>query len=252
MNKRHITLNILQTLSLIVVIYVNYLANALPINGMTTGALSALYPNFFVPAGFTFSIWGVIYILLIIYVAGSWMPKAAETNFMPYIWFIVTGAANAGWIFAWHFRMVWASVAVMILLLFSLIRLYLLTRESAWFLRLPVSVYMGWITVALIANITALLVHLGSGINTSFEAYWAVIMMSVAVVLTTLLRFRFNDPWYQLVTLWALFGIAMKFNGSEILGAKAVFWAALFLMVSTFLSVVIPLFISKARPSGSD
>ncbi len=243
MMYRSTVFNLIQTLTLIGVIYVNYLANSLPINGMTTGALSGLYPNYFVPAGFTFSIWGIIYLLLIVYVVGSWkraqsLQTAEDTS--RYLWFVVAGFANAGWIFAWHYRWVWISVAVMVVLLLSLIRLYVLTRSAAWYLRLPMSIYLGWITVALIANITALLVHLDVSVGVLWEPFWAIVMMSVAVILTTLLRFKFNDPWYQAVTLWAIFGIYMKFSSSGLQGASAMKIAGLVLMFFIALSLVWP------------
>lgn len=255
MNKRIAILNLLQTLSLAVVIYVNYLATSLPINGMTTGALSALYPNYFVPAGFTFSIWGIIYLLLMVYVAGSWKGMQTPLSVQDqsrFVWFMVAAVANVSWILAWHYRMVWLSVAVMVVLLFSLIRLYLATRSAEWFHRLPVSVYLGWITVALIANLTALLVHLNFSVSPLWETIWAMVMMTVAVVLTTLLRFRFNDPWYQLVTLWAIYGIYMKFNSSGLQTASAMQTGSLLLMILVLISLIWPVVQKGTKLSRSN
>jgi len=56
-------LPIVNGLGFLAVIAANAAANALPINGYNTGQLSDFYPNYFVPAGYAFSIWGVIYLL---------------------------------------------------------------------------------------------------------------------------------------------------------------------------------------------
>jgi translocator protein len=238
----------LQTLALLAVIYVNYLANSLPINGMTTGALSALYPNYFVPAGVTFSIWGVIYLLLLIYVFRSWFenPHSKDAgNIDRYVWFMVSCAGNAGWIFAWHYQLIWLSLGLMLLLLFSLVRLYLLTRNDRWPLRVPVSVYLGWISVATIANATALLVSMGWQGGSIGEPAWAIVMMSAAVVISSAIRLRFNDPFYQLVVIWAILGIYWKFSGSVLPAASLMQVAALALTGVLALILVTPLFVRK-------
>jgi len=248
MKARFYTWNFLQTLALVVVIYINYLANSLPINGKTTGELSALYPNYFVPAGITFSIWGIIYILLIIYIVQSWLEKTENSvsiNTKRYIWFIVSSIGNAGWIFAWHYQLIWLSMALMLLLLFSLIRLYLITRQDRWTLRIPVSIYLGWITVATIANATALLVSLGWKGSPLGEPAWAIILMSIAVLISTFVRFRKNDPYYQVVILWAIFGIYLKFNASSVAAASAMQIAAVLLMGLTLLSLISPIFLKR-------
>ena len=251
MKTKFYTFNFLQSLALFFVIYVNYLANSLPINGKTTGELSGLYPNYFVPAGITFSIWGIIYLLLIVYVVQSWLVKpgnSASYKYGRYVWFILSSAGNAGWIFAWHYQLIWFSMGLMLLLLFSLISLYLLTIQDKWTIRVPVSIYLGWITVATIANATALLVSLGWKGGFLSEPAWAVIMMTVAVSLSSFIRFRRNDPYFQAVVLWAIFGIYMKFSTSTLTFALTMQVAALILIVLTALSLIIPFFL-KRRPA---
>ncbi|MBK7344145.1 MAG: tryptophan-rich sensory protein [Saprospiraceae bacterium] len=173
----HIRLALINLLGLTGVLVVNTFANTLPINGITTGELSAEYPNLFVPAGITFAIWGVIYLALVgfsVYSVTMAFQKGAaakgRTDFLGVIgpWFFISCLANMTWIIAWHHRMIWISVFLMLILLTSLIAIY--TRlyigrvvrpaEKIW-VHLPFSIYLGWITVATVANITALLVHLG-------------------------------------------------------------------------------------------
>jgi hypothetical protein len=200
-------------------VVVNILANALPIGGMTTGALSALYPNLFVPAGFTFSIWGIIYLLLGLFSVCQLFRTPALEQTMRFVrpLFLVTCLANAGWIFTWHYRLIGLSVLVMLVLLVSLAlihrRLYRQPapdRRTFWCVRVPFSVYLGWISVATIANITALLVHLqwdGLGLGAVF---WYVTMLAAAVSLALLMLWRHRDFAFALVVLWALFGITAR------------------------------------------
>lgn len=173
----HIRLALINLLGLTGVLVVNTLANTLPINGITTGELSAEYPNLFVPAGITFAIWGVIYLALVgfsVYSVTIRLQKGAaangRTDFLGVIgpWFFISCLANMTWIIAWHHRMIWISEFLMLILLTSLIAIYIRLyigrvvrpAEKIW-VHLPFSIYLGWITVATVANITALLVHLG-------------------------------------------------------------------------------------------
>lgn len=243
-------LNLLQSLALLAVIYVNFLANSLPINGMTTGEISAFYPNYFVPAGITFSIWGLIYILLLMYVFQSWFlspEKAPAIKTDRYIWFVVSSAGNAGWIFAWHYRLEWLSMALMLLLLYSLIRLYLVTRADRWALRVPVSIYLGWITVATIANATALLVHLGFTGGFLSEPAWAILLMTIAVIISLLIRIRFVDPFYHGVVIWAILGIYLKYAGSSQPSASTMQWAALILTGVLLAGLLAPVFLKRSH-----
>lgn len=241
-------LNLLQTVALTAVLYLNFLANSLPINGMTTGELSALYPNYFVPAGITFAIWGIIYLLLILYVLQSWFAKPNSGSTLQtgrYIWFLVSSVGNAGWIFAWHYQLLWLSMGLMLLLLYSLSRLYLFTRADRWTLRVPVSIYFGWITVATIANATALLVHQGFKGGFLSEPAWAVLLMVVAVAISSLVRFRFRDPYFQGVVIWAILGIYLKYSGSSLPAASAMQLATLILIGLLSLGLLAPVFLKR-------
>ncbi|MEQ1585662.1 MAG: hypothetical protein ABL895_07285 [Cyclobacteriaceae bacterium] len=163
MNNR--ILVFLNILTLAGVLAINALANILPINGMNTGELSALYPSLFTPAGFTFSVWSVIYLLLIGFtiVQGSISGKSyfAELS----LWFLLSCVANVSWILAWHYQYLYASVLIMLLLLFSLSKIFLLlqradlkTLSDKLLIKLPFIFYLSWICVATIANVSALLV----------------------------------------------------------------------------------------------
>jgi hypothetical protein len=211
-------LRLLNVLGFALTIVLNALANALPINGRTTGELSALYPNLFVPAGLTFSIWGLIYLLLALFVVFQLVALPAATVQRIGLWFLLASAANAAWILAWHFERVTLSLLIMLALLVSLLAVYLRlgigTGSPGWGVKLavhlPFSVYLGWITIATVANATALLVHVGWGRFGLSEEFWTVAVLIVATAITVAMLLRRNDLFYALVVLWAFAGIAIK------------------------------------------
>ena len=219
-------LQIINVLSFAAMVTVNVLANILPINNRTTGALSDSYPNLFVPAGLTFAIWGVIYLLLLLFsvyqLKGFVKRRNASVDTIG-IYFILSSAANIGWIFAWHYQKVLASLLLMLILLISLITIYIrlgigrqkVTMLERWLIHLPVSVYLGWITVATIANVTALLVHAGwNGFGLS-PVFWTVAVTAAALAITIAMLLTRRDAAYALVVVWALVGIVIKRSGDH-------------------------------------
>jgi translocator protein len=215
-------LALLNLLFLAVMIAVNALANILPINGYNTGQVSAFYPNLFVPAGFTFSIWSIIYLLLILFTLQSirWLwyrpdsiPGRVALQLSP--WFIASCILNFTWILAWHYLQAGLSVLIMLVFLLLLIRTYLslqafrgeLSASQRFWLYIPFVVYLGWISVATIANITAWLVSRSWGGFGLSPVTWSVIMVTAAILLGLVFAWKRRDFAYALVVSWALFGI---------------------------------------------
>ncbi|MEM8568693.1 MAG: hypothetical protein AAGF85_19710, partial [Bacteroidota bacterium] len=146
---------------LVIVIVVNAMANALPINGMNTGEISALYPNLFVPAGVTFSIWSVIYLGLLGFTLYPFITGKMLENRLASL-FQLTCLLNVSWIFAWHYLLTELSLAIMLLFLLALIKIYrrlnITNNLYCWLVYVPMNIYFAWICVATIANVTALFV----------------------------------------------------------------------------------------------
>jgi len=208
------TLKLINALALVFALVMNTLANALPLGGKDTGELSALYPNLFVPAGFTFAIWGLIYLLLIIFVIWQWAGDSEDVVRKIGPWFAVNTIANGTWIAVWHGQLVWLSIVVMLVLLFSLMKMYSILKISypsidvAW--KVPISVYLGWISVATIANFTTVLVDngiVGLGLG---AANWAAVMLAIAIILALYLVSSRRDVFFAAVVTWASFGIYSK------------------------------------------
>jgi hypothetical protein len=195
-------------------IIMNYFANALPLNNKTTGELSDSFPNLFVPAGLTFSIWGIIYLLLIIYCVVQFKGSDKEVIFSISWLFGISCVLNALWIVFWHYGKLPLSLLVMLGLLVSLIYINILIRDLPYgIIKATFGIYLGWICIATIANVTALLVNAGwNGFNISQET-WTVIMIFIGTMIVALTIYRLRNPFIGLSVIWAFIGIAIKRQG---------------------------------------
>ncbi len=262
---KKLLLQLLNVLGLVMVLGTNYAANAVPLNNLTTGEVSDFYPNLFTPAGVTFAIWGLIYILLLgfcLYQIRDWFTSRQKE--MPYLYaigylFFVSCLLNSAWIFAWHYLQPFLSLLIIVALLLVLIKIYLNLRVgkeavvfsfsslhppgeggdlsasegpstefsskvtpaspkaspavSFWemlLVQLPFRLYLGWIIVATLANTTALLVHLewdGWGMS---EAFWTLVLIGAATIITLAFLKLHRDLAVAMVSLWALLGIIIK------------------------------------------
>ena len=207
-------------LALIITISVNVMSNALPFNGLTAPEIADSFDVYFVPAGYVFSIWSVIYLGLIAYSVFQLLPAQRENPRLRQTgwWFVLSCAANSIWLFLWHYGYFALSVAAMLILLISLIVIYLrlgigqqtVPAVERWLVHLSFSVYLGWITVATIANITAFLDSVkwkGFGIAPEI---WAIIMLAVATAVAGLIAYSRQDIAYLVVLIWAFIGIGVE------------------------------------------
>jgi len=241
---------VLNTVGLLLVLTLNGLANALPINGVTTGGVSDRYDNLFVPAGFTFSIWGLIYLLLIAFVVYQWIVARDDRDlFSERVgpWFFLSCLANASWILAWHYEMLPLSLVLMLVLLGSLLVIYLrlgvgagnATRGERMLVHLPFSVYLGWITVATIANVSALLTSIQwGGLGLSAQS-WTVAVIAVATAIALAMAFRRYDIFFCMVVDWALLGILLKRLADDTVPDQAVVVATVAGMVLVTAAILI-------------
>lgn len=242
-------------LSIIATIVVNALAVILPLNGKTTQELSDNIPNLFVPAGITFSIWSIIYTFLVIFMIYQILSLSKkqpyDTGYIEKIggWFILASLANIIWIFLWHYELVAFSLLAMLVLFFSLLAIYLKlgiglstkTLKEKLAVHVAISIYLGWITVAMIANVTAVLVTLNVGELFLGQTTWTILVIAVATLISVLILIRRKDIAYNLVIIWALLGIAIKrFNTDPIYGTQMDI--AITAVVAIFIIVIIMLY----------
>lgn len=249
------TLPYVVLLATLITISFNGLANALPLNGQNTGEVSDRFQSLFVPAGYVFSIWGLIYIAIFAFSVYQIIPSHRDDPAINRIrgLFLVTCIANMSWLYLWHHEHFVLTVLAMLLLLFSLIMIYIrlrIGRDSVgsvrfWCLHVPFSMYLGWITVATVANISTVLVFLewdGWGISSEL---WTLILISVAAGISGVISITRGDAVYSLVLMWAFAGIAIKQNSIAVLSIGA--WTALGV---TGVLMATGLFMAKKRCRG--
>ena len=265
--KKNVLFVIGNSIAVLATIIVNSLAVILPLNGKSTSELSDAIPNLFVPAGITFSIWGIIYLFLIVFMLYQLLSLIKkEKGDMTYLekiggWFILASVANVLWIFLWHYEYVTFSLFAMLLLFASLLMSYLrlhigLTTVSfreKIAVQVPISIYLGWITVATIANVTAVLVKLGVGEFFLGQVTWTILVIAVATLITILMLIRRGDILYSLVIIWAFLGIMIKrLNADPIYGVQTgiatTVAIAILIILIVLLVKLIPM-IQKKRPA---
>ncbi|MBI9010337.1 MAG: tryptophan-rich sensory protein [Tenericutes bacterium] len=195
-------------------IFFNFLANSLPLNNRNTGQISDDYPALFTPSGFSFSIWGIIYVLLGIVVVKIIL-SSNDTFFENYsmlfiILFLITSITNIAWLFCWHYDKILLSTIIMVVFLVGLSIITFYLKDLDYLTKVAFSIYTGWVSIALIANITILLVKANIPMFQNNETLWYVIIMIVGVVLGLLILILSRNVFYIMVFVWAYFGIFMK------------------------------------------
>jgi hypothetical protein len=238
---------LLNALAFVATVTVNGLANALPLNGQTTGEISDRFQVYFVPAGYVFSIWGLIYLSLGAFAIFQALPAQRANPRLRRIGYLfaLSCLANGVWLFFWHYELFALTLAAMIALLLLLITIYLrldigrteVSVTEKWLVQIPFSIYLGWITVATIANVTSLLDYLEwSGWGIGPQA-WAVIMLIAATAIASAVGLTRRDIAYLLVIVWAFVGIAVKHNGTPVVSTAAWVTAAIVGLVSVASAV---------------
>lgn len=209
--------------TLILLLVLNLVVSVLPLNSVSTKAVSDKYPALIVPYSVTFSIWFIIYILLVLFVLNqlNYIFKRDEKRKILIenvgILFFLSSVLNVLWLFCWHYEKLLLSVFVIILLLLTLIILYIKLgigekdfKESLVFVKTPVSVYLAWISVATIANISSYLGSLNLYIFDNYETLWTILVIILSLFLAIFMVLKNNDLVFALVFLWAYIGIIIK------------------------------------------
>jgi tryptophan-rich sensory protein len=232
-------------LAVIATLAVNALANILPLNGQNTGEISNRFQVYFVPAGYVFSIWGLIYIGLIVYATYQALASQRENPRLRRVGylFVLSCLANITWLFLLHYNQFPLSLVAMLALLVLLILIYLrlgigrdiVSPAEKWLVNLLFSIYLGWVSVATIANVSDVLYYLhwnGWGI---VPQMWAVIMLLIAAGLAVAMGLDRRDVGFMLVFVWAFIGIAVKQAGTTMVVATAWVLVGVILMVVIWL-----------------
>ncbi|MCK1994049.1 tryptophan-rich sensory protein [Peribacillus muralis] len=224
------------------VVTMNFLANYLPFNGQTSGEISDKLDVLFTPAGYVFSIWGFIYLLLAIWVFRQFTGKnrnspATKASFP---WFALSCVLNGAWLLAWHYEYFLLSVFIILALLATLLVIYTRIKrvEHTGFDLFPFSIYSGWVSVATIANISYYLTYIewdGFGIS---KVAWTITMLIVATILAFAFAGKNRDWGYPLVFVWAFIGIGVRNNADyPVITTISYILAAIILIVSVIIFI---------------
>lgn len=229
--------------ALILTLTLNYLSNALPINGQNAGQVSAKYATYFTPAGFAFSIWGVIYTGFIAFaIFQSLRPQWDNPRLVAARpWVIVNGLLNSMWLPLFHYEQMGWALVVIVGLLFSLIQIHRALRpapagwQELWLARVPFGIYLGWLCVATVANASIFLDSIGwSGWGLP-RPLWAMVMIVVATLVAAVFHLRFRDWAFWGVFPWALTAIYQKQQGVEGVPQTALFAIGLLGLVALLI-----------------
>jgi len=245
MKNSHKIYAILNALFLAVVIFWNYWTNTAGVNGNTVSSLSSQYQNLFTPAGYAFSIWGIIYLALtaqaVFFIRRAFSPDK-DSSFLSQIgpYLIMTNVLNGAWLWFWLMEHTGSSVIVMFMILTSLIILILNLNMERWAAPAkiiagvwwPIAIYSGWITVATVANVSAYLAKIG-WTGPFSELVWTIIMIAVATAINLFMIWTRNLREFSLVGIWALVAIAARhwdtypdLKATALTGAAIIFLAA--------------------------
>lgn len=237
----------LAVLALLGALVVNRLANSLPLGGRTTVELSEMYPNFFVPVGAAFAIWGIIYLGLMIWAVVQFLPSRRRLGKRLAPLFALTSILNASWLLVWHQQWATLSLIVMFSLLATLIRIQRLlyrqgigplTWPGAGLARGAFGIYAGWVLVASVLNVTVYLVGLGWTWDRPGALAAAFVIIPVAAVLGSFVLYTFRNPWIGFSLAWALSGIALnRWTDQPALGWLALGLALMIGLVALFTKI---------------
>lgn len=249
------TLQIANAIALIITLAINYLSNTGVLNGNTMKTISDKYHNYFTPAGYAFSIWGLIYlgmIAFVVYTGRSFFKNPNDHNSENEVvlkigwWFVISCMANSLWVVFWLYDFIGLSVILMVILLFSLLKIVINARmeldfhpfKKYLFIFWPFAIYTGWITVALVADIAAWLTKInwnGWGIS---EISWTIIMILIAGVINVLMVWKRNLREFGLAGIWALIAISVA-NKNELQSiVYACYTAAAIILISIIMNTL--------------
>lgn len=238
-------------------IVMNYLSNTGVFNGNTNKTVSDVYFNFFTPAGYAFSIWGLIYLALlgfVFYSGRGLFNSKNEEPILPKIgwWFVVSCVANSFWLVAWLYEYAVISVLLMVLIFSSILKIMNVIRlnlnyqsfKSRLFILFPFAMYLGWISVAMIANVAASLTKIGwNGWGISDE-YWTIIMILIAGIVNVLVLWKWNLRTFAIVGIWALLAIAVSNTSKN--GPESIVYTCYFVASALFISTLMT-FLKKSN-----
>jgi len=255
MNIKPNILQVLNILAIILTIIINAVVEIIPVNGVTSADVSAYFPSLFTPPGYVFSIWSVIYTLLIVFMIFQVRSSQSDAPYLKTtsIFFVLGGIINTSWLILFHYAYeqptIYAFTPILIglflvLMLYTYVKLGIgkssVPRAEKLAVHLPISVYAGWVSLAVIANIASVLNVVVPGIPVATQELWTALVIIVALLITMLMLVIRHDFAYGLVVIWATVGIA-SIRGS----IPLIFYAAVGSAIIVGLAILLLPLIAK-------
>lgn len=253
MSKKPNILQVVNILAIIITIVVNALAEILLVNGVTSKEVSDAYPSLFTPPGYVFSIWSVIYTLLIVFMIYQALPSQREASYLKptAVFFVLGGLINTSWLILFHYSFGQPGIYVftpiliglfLVLMLYTYVKLEIgavnVPTKVKAAVHLPVSVYAGWVSLAVIANIASVLNVIVPGIPLATQELWTALVIIVALIIALLMLVIRRDAAYGLVVVWATVGIATNQSAIPIIYFSAIGTALIILVAILLLPLI--------------
>lgn len=209
--KKELLVKLLNILGFVIALYVNYLSVVTQLGGKSIRELSDKYANLFTPANQTFAIWSLIYTLVIIFLIAQFLPSNKKSRFYNSYLFLTSCLLNGAWIVAWQLEYIGLSLLIMFALLATLEMINQQADEEKLLLpKIVFGVYLGWICIATIANITTWLISLKLSIFFSIQVFITLAILIVAAIIVAWVMKRLANPFLAIAVAWAFYGIYIK------------------------------------------
>ncbi len=253
MSKTPSILQVVNILAIVITIVVNAIVEIIPVNGVTSKEVSDFYPSLFTPPGYVFSIWSVIYTLLIVFMIYQVLPSQREATYLKptALFFVLGGLINTSWLILFHYSYgqpiiyVFTPILIglfLILMLYTYVKLGIgsvnVPIKQKIAVHLPISVYIGWVSLAVIANIASVINVIIPGIPSTSQEIWTALVILVALVITMLMLVIRRDAAYGLVVVWATTGIATAQSAIPVIYFTALGSALIIIAAILFLPFV--------------
>ncbi len=255
MEKAHyLWLQVANVAALVLVLMMNFFIDWLPVNGVNTAQVSDSYPNLFTPPGYVFAIWGIIYMMALLFVAYQVRPSQMSASYLGKVGWLYLGSAfiNIAWLMVFHYSygvpvLYLVSTTLLVLLLLDLITIYrrlgiggseAAHKELKLAVHIPMSLYLGWISVATIAGVASAINVVVPGIPVETQSIGTVIMLFVALALALYMLWSRRDLAFGAVVIWAVAGISLKQASNPMISMVAL----IVLTVAAFAVLIFPSF----------
>ena len=224
--------------------------------GPDNGTMSDRYPTLLVASGYAFSIWGLIFLLDLVYagwqLTGSRRRDDTLSRIAP--WAAAGFLLTTAWMPLFSMGQFWLCLAVIVGATACMTRCAMILshdrtpQEGQWLWAwAPLSLHAGWLTLATFLNTAQVIVAYGLA-STTHMLGWSLVLFLLAALLLLMMNLRMRGNIdYALAALWALVAVFVKQSNSGLPGADTAAWVALAIAVLLALQTLL---LRRKYPGG--